>query len=66
MEVKRRTYKFIRKTVQECLDTHEKCPKNVNVALPTFVLDVGLGHDALEPGVLENDGTLRGTYLTLT
>ena len=49
-----------------CSDLHESCLSNTDVVLPTFVLDVGPDGDATAPRLVENDGSQRGTYLTLS
>lgn len=60
------TFDFISESIRTCLNSHKNCPRNIDVLLPTFVLDVGLEHSGLEPRLVESDGTSIGTYLTLS
>lgn len=57
------TFEFIQTTIQNCQETHKGCPRNDNVDLPTFIVDV---QTAQEPFLVRNDGSRRGSYITLS
>ncbi|KAI0148939.1 heterokaryon incompatibility protein-domain-containing protein [Pestalotiopsis sp. NC0098] len=60
------TYQFIRETIQDCVSNHKQCFKNIDVELPTFLVDVGTSHDRENVRLVRNDDTSRGTYLALS
>ncbi|KAI1388522.1 heterokaryon incompatibility protein-domain-containing protein [Hypoxylon trugodes] len=57
------TFEFIQATIQNCQATHSGCPRNDDVVLPTFIVDV---QTAQEPFLVQNDGTQRGSYIALS
>ncbi|OTB03691.1 hypothetical protein M426DRAFT_175062 [Hypoxylon sp. CI-4A] len=57
------TFEFIQATLQTCKVNHNGCPRNENVVLPTFIVDV---QTAEEPFLTQNDDTQRGSYITLS
>ncbi|KAI1772980.1 heterokaryon incompatibility protein-domain-containing protein [Hypoxylon cercidicola] len=57
------TFGFIQATIQNCKENHNGCPRNDHVVLPTFIIDV---QTAREPFLIQNDGTQRGSYITLS
>ncbi|KAM0812071.1 putative Heterokaryon incompatibility domain-containing protein [Seiridium cardinale] len=59
------TYEFIQETLHKCLCNHSECSKNVDVELPTYVVDVGLDHDAACVKIVRSYGA-NGSYIALS
>lgn len=61
------TFVFIRQAIQTCCESHDDaCPKNIDVVLPTFLLEVGPINGENIARLVENDGIEKGTYLALS
>lgn len=60
------TFAFIRQAIQTCCESHnDACPKNIDVTLPTFLLEVGPINGENIARLFESDGIEKGSYLAL-
>ena len=51
--------------ILDCIDNHSECASNLNPALPTRVLDVGLSNGNQEPRLILGHG-IQGPYIALS
>ncbi|KAF4620134.1 hypothetical protein G7Y89_g14689 [Cudoniella acicularis] len=61
-----RIFSMIQEYLLDCLSNHESCSSTQSTPLPSFVIDVGPSDGSRELRLIENDGALSGSYITLS
>ncbi|TVY41806.1 hypothetical protein LSUB1_G001187 [Lachnellula subtilissima] len=56
---------MVQDSLLDCLSNHKSCSTLESTLLPSFAIDVGPLDGSREPLLVENDGTLLGSYVTL-
>lgn len=58
-------YTVAKAWLQKCCETHKECPQDINMPLPTRVIDVGILEDPPAPRLLVSSGAM-GRYTALS
>jgi len=60
------TFKMAQDSLLDCFSNHKSCSPLESTLLPSFAINVGPLDGSREPLLVENDGTLLGSYVTLS
>jgi len=53
------------KLISDCIELHSKCPKNIEVPLPSRLIDIGSSEDPSNPRLIDSKG-MSGRYIALS